>query len=406
MTHIVPGAEGWQLIQSNEPDGHWTVRALTSLEEAVALLKPEDDFVLGLPVSAILAQRLKLPALESAEFAEMVRIQMEKALPFAAEEMTSAFETIEEVEGERVISAVAIQNSRLDEIAAPLLANDLIPRQVTVYAAARGATHAADSHALLIFPEGGALIAAITENGKLSFARTLDGMDAAQLEAELPQLAMNAELQGIDSSFANVFLDEKCYELRGVVESLLASRTQLIGVETPPAATELNLLPQTWRVRRQRFVNRGEWRKRLIIAAGAYAAVVAIALIYFLFLKFQVARLDKKIARDAPQTDFVKVSDANWKALAPAVDPHFYPVEILLHLYESLPSPDVQITTYNQSARQISVEGEASTAALAYQFAEKVKKNAELKSWIFTMADPRILPANSHAQFRLEGKPK
>ena len=131
-----------------------------------------------------------------------------------------------------------------------------------------------------------------------------------------------------------------------------------------------------------------------------------IALIYFLFLKFQIARLDKKIARDAPQTDFVKVSDANWKALAPAVDPHFYPVEILLHLYESLPSPDVQITTYNQSARQISVEGEASTAALAYQFAEKVKKNAELKSWIFTMADPRILPANSHAQFRLEGKPK
>ena len=40
----------------------------------------------------------------------------------------------------------------------------------------------------------------------------------------------------------------------------------------------------------------------------------------------------------------------------------------------SLPSQDVRITAYNQSARQISIEGEANKAALAYEFAEKVKK--------------------------------
>jgi len=394
------------LIQSPAANGAWSVRALQSLDEVVTLLQPEDDFVLALPVSAVLAQRLKLPSLETAEFAEMVRIQMEKALPFAADEMTTDFETIEEVEGERVISAVAVQNSKLDEIAAPLLANDRIPRQVTVYAAQRGATHAADSRALLIYPEAGSLISAITENGKLSFARTLDGSDTAQLEAELPQLALNAELQGIDPSFASVLLDEKCFEMRGSVESMLGSRTQLMSVETPPANTALNLLPASWRARRQQFVNRGEWRKRLMIGAAVYGAVVALALLYFAYLKFQIARLDRRIAHDAPQTDFVRASDASWKALASAVDPHYYPVEILLHLYESLPSPDVQITTYNQSARQISVEGEASTAALAYQFAEKVKKNSDLKTWTFAMADPRILPANNHAQFRLEGKPR
>jgi hypothetical protein len=69
------------------------------------------------------------------------------------------------------------------------------------------------------------------------------------------------------------------------------------------------------------------------------------------------------------------------------------------------PSPDVQITAFNQSARQLSVDGEASTAALAYQFADKVKKNPELRTFQFDMAAPRIL-ANDHAQFRLEGKPK
>ena len=81
------------------------------------------------------------------------------------------------------------------------------------------------------------------------------------------------------------------------------------------------------------------------------------------------------------------------------------PVEVLLHLFQSLPSQDVHITGYNQSARQVSVDGEANSAQLAYDFAEKVKKDPGLQVFQFTMADPRILP-NGHAQFRLEGRPK
>jgi hypothetical protein len=65
----------------------------------------------------------------------------------------------------------------------------------------------------------------------------------------------------------------------------------------------------------------------------------------------------------------------------------------------------VRITAYNQTARQISVDGEANTAALAYEFIDKVKKNPDLRSFQFDMAAPRILP-NNHAQFRLEGRAK
>jgi hypothetical protein len=122
-------------------------------------------------------------------------------------------------------------------------------------------------------------------------------------------------------------------------------------------------------------------------------------------LRFEIGLFDRRIARDAPGTEFVRATDARWKALAPAIDAHYYPVEILLHLFESLPSADVRITGYNQSARQISVDGEANTAALAYQFIEKVKKNPDLRAFQFDMNAPRILP-NDHAQFRLEGKAK
>jgi hypothetical protein len=109
------------------------------------------------------------------------------------------------------------------------------------------------------------------------------------------------------------------------------------------------------------------------------------------------------IKRDAPKVDFIKQTEADWKALAPAIDPHYYPIEIMLHLFESLPNPEVRITVYDQSVKNISVQGEAPSAALAYQFAEKVKKNPGLQGFTFDLGTPRILP-NDHAQFRLEGK--
>jgi hypothetical protein len=378
---------------------------LATLDEAVPLLKPEDDLVLGLPISAVLAQRFRLPTVDPADFPEMVRLQIEKGLPFSADEVTTDFEVIEQNETDSIVSAIAVQNDRLAELAAPLVAGGFIPRQVTVYASQRASTHAPEGRALLIYPEGESLVSAVTENGRLSLTRTMEGTEPEHLQADLPQLALSAELQGIPSSFANVLLDETCYQLRDTVEKIVDCRPELVGIETPPATVKLNLLPESWRQRRSQLARRGEWRKRLVWAAAAYGAVLFLFVLYLVYARIQISYLDRKIAHDAPQTDFIRAAAANWKALGPAIDSRYYPVEIMLHLNESLPSPDVRITGYNQSARQISVDGEASNASLAYQFADKVKKNPDLRIFQFTMADPRILP-NSHAQFRLEGRPR
>jgi len=392
-------------LRARGGNGAWDVRLLRSLDEVVPLVSAQDDIVLSLPVTAVLAQRFRLPTVDPAEFPEMVRIQIEKALPFSPEEVTADFELIEQNETESVISAVAVRNEQLEEIAAPLLDKGVIPRQVTVYAAQRATTHAPEGRALLIYPEGETLVSAVTENGKVSLARTLDGAAAEQLKMELPQLALSAELQGIEASFPNVLLDESCYELRDTVQGILASPTELVGIETPPASVKLNLLPESWRQRRTQLAKRGEWQKRLTLAGGAYAALFLLFLLYLGYARFAIARLDRLIARDAPQTQFIRETETNWKALAPAIDSRFYPVEVLFRLSQDLPSNDVRITAYNQSARQISVDGEANTAQLAYQFAEKVKKDGALQNFRFDMAAPRILP-NNHAQFRLEGKPR
>jgi len=415
---IIPTAHGWNLVRSGTPspspeaapgkapqNGSWNVRKLQTLGEAVSLLSATDDFVLGLPITAVLAQRFRLPSVDPAEFPEMIRIQIEKVLPFSAEEVTTDFEVIEQDQNESVVSAVAIRNEQLAEIAAPLLDRGFIPRQVTVYAAQRASTYAPKGNALLIYPEGETLVYAMTENGKLSLARVFENGNGEQLQLELPQLRMSAELQGINASYPNVLLDESCHEMRDTVEGILASPTEIVGIELPPAAVKLNLLPESWRRRRAQLIRQAQWRKRLLWIGGAYLALLVLLVAYLGLLRFQIGAVDRRVAHDAPETQFVRATEANWKALAPAIDARFYPVEILLHLFESLPSSEVRITAYNQSARQISVDGEANTAALAYQFIEKIKKNPDLRAFQFDMAAPRILP-NDHAQFRLEGKPR
>ncbi len=402
---IIPTAHGWNFLRSAEQNGSWNVRKLQTLEEAVPLLSATDDFVLGLPVTAVLAQRFRLPTVDPAEFPEMIRIQIEKVLPFSAEEVTTDFELIEQNESESVVSAIAIRNAQLAEMASPLLERGCIPRQVTVYAAQRASTHAPKGNAVLIYPEGDTLVYAVTENGKLSLARVFDSANGEQLQLELPQLRLSAELQGINASFPNVLLDETCYQLRDAVEGILAGPTEIVGIELPPAPVKLNLLPESWRRRRSQLVRQAEWRRRLLWLGGAYAALLFLLVASLGLIRFQIRRLGQRIAHDAPETEFVRATEANWKALAPAIDSRYYPVEIVLHLFESLPSADVRITAYNQSARQISVDGEANTAALAYEFIEKIKKNPDLRIFQFDMAAPRILP-NDHAQFRLEGKPR
>lgn len=378
---------------------------VATLAEAVPLLRAGDDLILGLPVSAVLAQRFRLPTVDPADFPEMVRLQIEKGLPYSADEVTTDFEVVEQNETESIVSAVAVRNEQLAEIAAPLIDRGFIPRQVTVYASQRGTTHVPKGRALLIYPEGEALVSAVTENGHVTLTRTLEGMEREQLQTDLPQLALSAELQGIPASFPNVLLDETCYELRDIVHQIVDQRPELVGIETPPATVKLNLLPESWRLRRTQLARRGEWRKRLTRAAAVYGTIILLLVLYLIYTRIHISYLDRRIAHDAPQTEFVRAADANWKALGPAIDTRYYPVEILYHLSESLPSADVRITAYNQSARQISIDGEANTAALAYQFADKLKKNEGLKVFQFTMADPRILP-NSHAQFRVEGRPR
>src|SRR4029079_4067935 len=91
--------------------------------------------------------------------------------------------------------------------------------------------------------------------------------------------------------------------------------TESVGIALPPASVKLNLLPESWRRRRLQLTRQLEWRKRLLWAGGEYLGAVGLLFAYLGLLRFQLGRLDRRIARDAPGTEFVRATEAKWKAL-------------------------------------------------------------------------------------------
>jgi hypothetical protein len=169
------------------------------------------------------------------------------------------------------------------------------------------------------------------------------------LQRDLPQLALSAELQGIDTAFPTVLLDEKCLPLRDTIERVFRPAPQPDGNGNAAGGGEVGPRPEVWRKQRAALVRQKEWRRRLLWAGGAYVAAFLLFALYVVIIRFQVGHLQKAIQRDTPKVDFIKRTEADWKALSPAIDPHYYPIEVLLHLFESLPNPEVRITVYDQS---------------------------------------------------------
>ena len=114
----------------------------------------------------------------------------------------------------------------------------------------------------------------------------------------------------------------------------------------------------------------------------------------------RVSALDRTIAANAPRVAEIQASMKRWNALAPALDRRYYLIEVLHNVCESIPSTDLRITSYDQSPREILVQGEAPSAALATDLNERLKARAELAGVRFSAEPPQIL-ANGRARFRI-----
>src|SRR4030095_10819110 len=225
---LSPDAQGWRIRLS---DG--AVQTARSLEEAAAAIPADQRIHLALPGNAVLLERLTFPSTNREELAGMLQLQLEKTLPYPIDEVASDFEVIRQSENESTLLSVAANTSQLDLLCQPLRSRSRLPQKITLYAMHVAATCPPDQIVFCIWPEEGQLEMAICENGKLGFAHTFAGTDPDALLAELPQILLAAEMEGVPTQFAGSRIERGCENLRQPLAEFFDRPAELISFDAP-----------------------------------------------------------------------------------------------------------------------------------------------------------------------------
>lgn len=395
--HLMPSATGWRVLQGA------AVADYASLEEAGAAVPARARLELALPLNAVLLERMTLPALDREELAGMVELQLEKTLPYPVEEAARTFEIVRQTETESTVLSIVAPESSLDLAVRALRERSRVPQRLTLFATAVGRSFPAGEAVFSLWQEQGQTIAAIGENGRLSWAQLLEGSDAEAVRVELSAMLLSAELDGVAVNFSRVLLAPECEDLREVCREIADAPVETLAPLTILPESEVDLLPASWIADSKRAARSEKLRERLTMAAIVYLLLMAGAFVYLALQKRSVQALDVQIAELQPQIVETQARQQTWKMLAPAVDPGRYVMEVLYQVNKNLPSQEVKMTLFESRPDQFMVEGEAPSTTHAIEFAEKLGHVEELKAFKIQAGNPVILP-NNHARFKIFGR--
>ncbi len=377
-----------------------TRQTFPSLEAAAASLTPDDTFVVTLPVELGLVQRMALPAAEPSELDEMVRIQLEKILPYPAESVDMATQEIARTETDVTLAVESVHQDRLIELCQPLVSRDCWPRKVAFHTLVLAASGAPDENTAFIHREGGKFVLSISEGGKLSFAQALGGQTAEDLATELPAVLLGAELEGVPSNFASVQLDERAADWKDTLAAALGIPVVTFDPEGAALLSaprpEGDLSPDQWQAERQRGERRARLRRQVKLAAAIYGGLLLVGLLALGVRKIQVAYFDSRLAKVRPQAAYSRDANARWRTLAPAVEPDESLVEVMKNVYDCLPPGDVVLLTgFDYVDQALTVQAEASSSTTAAEFAEKLKAAPRLRAFHLDAPEPPVLLPNN-----------
>jgi hypothetical protein len=307
--------------------------------------------------------------------------------------------------------AIAVSNEQLDSLCEPLRASRGLPDEVSVFAVQFAARFPDEETLALIFRESDSTILAIAQKGKLVAAQTCLTTDREEFLTELPRLLLAAELEGAPVNFSRVAIER---ELSGWVDGLRAqfgiTPVDRVATDGPLERGPVNLVPAGWTLEQEQLARKARMRDWLALAGLIYLLLLLLAAGYIIWMQRQVGAVDAKAVAAAPAVDAIAQHKARWSALAPAMDPAQFTVEILLQAYKSIPpaepgnpASDLHITIFSQTPAQFMLEGEAPNGNMVIQYENALQANPNLKDYHFEPATMENLP-NEHVHFRIFGK--
>jgi len=393
---LMPGAteaEPWEV---------WLLGAPSAAECLQACSSPADNRLrknatLALPVAQVFCLPLWLNETDSKQISAMIPLQLELhgLQPRGVGAAVSDWSVVEK-DGARTLVVVGVLPAALakevdDEAYGTF---DLSARYLSL-----------PENALTLWQEQDRLVVAITRGQNLVYFQALaENKITDRVLQDLNCIRTTLLMQGVVTTLQQVMLWK---EVSPAEFSALRNAMQLPvnQAECPPPrapSTSWKLTPTTvHEAKRKRESKRWQGRAALVVLA-IYLVLVAVLAIRFFIASQHVKELQQWQAEHAQDIALVHDTAAAWKDLRPVVDENSYPLELLLHTYESIPADQLRLTLFEAENGHLRIKGEAKNVTAAFQFLDNLKKNPNLTGYTWDMGQPQILP-NDLAQFQVEG---
>ena len=123
----------------------------------------------------------------------------------------------------------------------------------------------------------------------------------------------------------------------------------------------------------------------MLIAAGVFVAWFDLQR-----QEREVAAIEQRVQTLEPRAEAVRQNRAKWDAMAPALKPENYPIEVFHRVAKLLPPKGVRLTEFSIRAGKITVRGEASSVPTAIKFKADLERSPELSHIQWEVPPPQI----------------
>lgn len=255
-----------------------------------------------------------------------------------------------------------------------------------------------------LWREGDDLVAALTWKGELLCWETMHwSLDPAEIGAWLRCLILQQTREiGIAQELllkcwnSQISLPEGFAPGRALSEKDLEEGPQLSLPQH-----QSGWLPP---IRRQEEIAGKRRRSMLAVLSGIGAVVLAVVgAVGFVIWNSdrQIRLLDVQIERDEAVAAPIRDVAERWRRVEPAVNPRYFPIEILHHVVAVIPE-SVRLTVFEMTPESVLIEGEAKNVSAATDFLAKIQKSEEIQ-WLAWEMPPPSLQSNNTARFVING---
>jgi hypothetical protein len=249
------------------------------------------------------------------------------------------------------------------------------------------------------------LAVAFTRGDHLIYYQILaEGRITPRVLQDLTSIRASLSMQGVLNPLQQILLwcEVTPAERADLQAALKLPVTQAERPAPRPPAPPWKLMPVTVsQAQKNRAVRRWQYRAALI-ALVIYLCIDAFMASRLFITSRKVDELRRWSAAHARDVALVRDTRAAWRDLRPVVDEESYPLELLYHINESIPTDQLNLTYFQSDETHFMIKGEAKNVAAAYQFFDNLKANKSFNGYTWDMTQPS-LKANDLASFQING---